>query len=291
MPDPVPTIPIPESHAHASLRDRVVLITGGGRGLGREMALALVQAGSKVAITAAREAAQLDDVVAAAGAAPGGGELIAIQADVTSDDDCRRAVAATIEAFGAIHALVNNAGRGLSYLSEDFVNNPVMFWEADSDAWRMIIETNVIGQFQMAKAAAPHMIEQGFGRIVNVSTSDVTMVRRGYSPYGPSKAALEACSVVWSRDLADTGVTVNVLLPGGATDTAFIPGGGTGRTGADGKLLRPEIMGPPMLWLASDLSNGWTCGRYIARLWDGALPPDEAAAAARQPQHEKPAII
>ncbi len=284
-------IPIPESHAHPSLEGRVVLITGGGRGLGREMALALVQAGAKVAITAARETSELDGAVADAKALPGGGELMAVRADVTREEDCARAVAATVEAFGAIHVLVNNAGRGLSYLSEDFVKNPVMFWRAETEPWRMIIETNVIGPFQMAKAAAAHMVEQGFGRIVNISTSDVTMVRRGYSPYGPSKAALEACSAVWARDLAETGVTVNVLLPGGATDTAFIPGAGAGRTGSDGKLLRPEIMGPPILWLASDLSNGWTGGRYIARLWDGALPPDEAATAARQQVHEAPAIM
>lgn len=282
---------IPDSHAHPSLNGRVVLITGGGRGLGREMALALVQAGAKVAITAAREASELDGTVADAKALPGGGELMAIQADVTREEDCARAAATTVEAYGAIHGLVNNAGRGLSYLSEDFVKNPVMFWEADTKSWRMIIETNVIGPFQMAKAVTPHLVAQGFGRIVNVSTSDVTMVRRGYSPYGPSKAALEACSVVWARDLAETGVTVNVLLPGGATDTAFIPGAGTGRTGSDGKLLRPEIMGPPILWLASDLSNGATGGRYIARLWDGALPPNEAAAAARQQAHEAPAIM
>lgn len=282
---------IPDSHAHPSLAGRVVLITGGGRGLGREMALALVQAGSRVAITAAREASELDTVVAEARDLPGDGELIAIQADVTREEDCQRAVARTIEAFGAIHALVNNAGRGLSYLRQDFVKHPVMFWEADADAWRMIVETNVVGPFLMAKAAVPHMIGQGFGRIVNVSTSDQTMVRRGYSPYGPSKAALEACAVVWSRDLAETGITVNVLLPGGATDTAFIPGSGSGRSGSDGQLLRPEIMGPPILWLASDLSNGWTGGRYIARLWDAGLAPDEAAAAARQPAHDTPAIM
>lgn len=282
---------IPQSHAHPSLEGRVVLITGGGRGLGREMALALVRAGSKVVVTAAREASELAAVEAEANDLPGAGELMAIRADITDEADCARAVGQTIEAHGAIHGLVNNAGRGLSYLSEDFVKNPVMFWKADSAAWRMIIETNVIGQFQMAKAVAPRMIDQGFGRIVNVSTSDATMVRRGYSPYGPSKAALEACSVVWAQDLADTGVTVNVLLPGGATDTAFIPGAGPGRTGSDGLLLEPKIMGPPILWLASDLSDGWTGGRYIAKLWDPALAPDEAAAGARQPAHEKPAIM
>ncbi len=282
---------IPASHAHPSLEERVVIVTGGGRGLGREMALALVAAGCRVVITAAREAAELSETVAAARELAGDGKLIAVQADVTLPDDCARAVETAVEAFGAVHALVNNAGRGLSYLSDDFVRNPVMFWEADTDAWHMIIDTNVKGPFNMAKAVAPRLIGQEFGRIVNISTSDQTMVRRGYSPYGPSKAALEAASGVWANDLAESGVTVNVLLPGGATDTRFIPGAAGKRSGSDGMLLEPAIMRAPILWLVSDLSDGWTANRYIARLWDTALGPDEAAEGARQPRQDKPAII
>ncbi len=276
---------------HPSLRDRVVVVTGGGRGLGREMALTLLRGGCRLAVTSTRTPAELEAVAAEAEAIAGPGRLVAVRADVTDTAACEMVVARTLEAFGAVHVLVNNAGRGLLEISETFITVATKFWEADAEAWLRIIATNVNGPFLMAKAVVPHLVEAGFGRVINVSTSAVTMVRRGYSPYGPSKAALEACSVVWARDLAETGVTVNVLLPGGATDTAFIPGAGTGRSGSDGNLLRPEIMGPPILWLASDLSNGWTGGRYIARLWDGALPPDEAATAARQPAHEAPAIM
>ncbi len=275
---------------HPSLADRVVIVTGGGRGLGREMALALAEAGARVVVTGAREGAELAEVEAKGRAIAGAGRVIAHRADVREWEDCTATVARTLEAFGALHALVNNAGRGLLLISPTYNSEPPSFHEAPVEGWREIVETNVIGPFLMARAAAPHMLEQGFGKIVNVSTSHRTMVRRGYSPYGPSKAALEACSVIWAQDLADTGVTVNVLLPGGASDTKFLPEG-PGKRGADGNLLSPALMRAPILWLCSDASNGRTGERYIARLWDPALAPEEAAEAARQPVHEVPVIM
>ena len=131
----------------------------------------------------------------------------------------------------------------------------------------------------MSRAIAPVMVEQGFGRIINVSTSLSTMSRRGYSSYGPSKAALEAASVIWAKDLQDTGVTVNILLPGGASDTKLLPDG-PNRFGADGELLSPSLMRAPILWLCSDDSKNSTGQRYIARLWDQTLPRNLAANAA-----------
>ena len=116
------------------------------------------------------------------------------------------------------------------------------------------------------------------------------MIRKGYSPYGPTKSALEAMSRVWAQDLDGTGVTVNVYLPGGATDTAILPEM-TNKRGSDGNLLDPVIMRAPILWLCSDASNGHTGERYIARLWDNALPRDKAAEKARDAHHEKPGIM
>lgn len=275
---------------HPSLRDRVVIVTGGGRGLGREMALALVGAGCRVVVTGAREAGELAKVEEEARALAGEGRLAAVRADVRRWEDCEAVVARTLELFGGLHALVNNAGRGLLLISPTFTTEPARFWEAPVEGWREIVETNVVGPFLMARAAVPCMVERGFGRIVNISTSDRTMVRVGYSPYGPSKAALEASSVIWAQDLAGTGVTVNVLLPGGATDTKFLPDG-PGRKGADGQLLRPELMRAPILWLCSDAADGHTGERYIAKDWDPGLAPDQAAQGARQPVHDVPAIM
>ena len=276
--------------AHESLKERVVLITGGGRGLGREMALSLVRAGARVMITAAASTGQLREVQDEAAAMAGQNRLEGLQADISVWEDCQRTVQATLETFGDLHVLVNNAGRGLMLISPTFNTEPVPFWQADRDAWRQIIDTNLTGTFYMTKAAAPHMVERGFGKIVNVSTSLQTMVRRGYSSYGPSKAALEACSRIWAQDLEGTGVTVNVLLPGGATDTAFIPPG-VGRKGADGNLFPPHIMNAAMLWLASDFSNDETGQRYIGKDWDPTLPPAEAALRARQSIQATPAIM
>jgi 3-oxoacyl-[acyl-carrier protein] reductase len=272
------------------LQDRVLIVTGGGRGLGLAMAQALLAAGGRVLVTGARAAGELAAAVRAAEAAHGPGRLHAVTADVTRPEDCARAVATALERFGALHGVLNNAGRGMRLVSERFTSKPVPFWTVPPETWRLITDINLNGAFNMAAAAMPHLLAQGDGRIVNISTSDQTMVRRGYAPYGPSKAALEAASRCWAQDVAGTGVTVNVLLPGGAANTELLPSG-PDRRGADGNLLDPAIMGPPAVWLASTASAGANGGRYIARLWDAALPPDQAAAAARSAPVAKPAIL
>lgn len=272
------------SFGHPSLEGRVVIVTGGSRGLGREMALELAEAGAHLVITGARETAELDDVAALI---PGALKLVA---DVTDPEACERVARETIARFGRIDVLINNAGRGMRLVSESFNTAPTKFWETRPGDWAAIIDTNVNGAFNMARAVAPHMIVQGFGKIVNISTSDQTMVRRGYAPYGPSKAALEAASRVFAQDLSGTGVDVNVYLPGGAADTDLLPPG-PGKKGADGNLLSPAIMRRAIGWLASDLSNGVTGARFIARLWDCDLPPEKAAEAARSAPVERPAIM
>jgi 3-oxoacyl-[acyl-carrier protein] reductase len=266
-----------------SLDGRVVLITGGSRGLGREMALALAEAGARLCITGASETAQLAKTVSDLEAKVGASNVLALAADVTDQDAADKVVATCVEQFGRIDVLVNNAGRGMRLISETFNTEPTRFWEADAEAWRRIVDVNVNGPFLMARAVIPWMLRQSFGKIVNISTSDQTMVRQGYAPYGPSKAFLEAASRVWAADLAGTGIDVNVLLPGGATDTDLLPPS-PDKKGADGQLLSPQVMRDAILWLASDASNGQTGGRYIGRLWDG---PE----AARDPSIAKPKIM
>jgi NAD(P)-dependent dehydrogenase (short-subunit alcohol dehydrogenase family) len=275
---------------HPSLRGRVVIVTGGGRGIGREFVLALAGAGAKV-VASARSASELALVEADVVATAGPGRFVGVVADVREASACERVVARTLATFGALHGLVNNAGVGMRHISEGFNVSPPRFWEASVERWRDILETNALGPFLMAHAAAPHLIAGGFGRIVNISTSPGTMVRVGYSPYGPSKAALEAMSRVWAQDLADTGVTVNVLLPGGATDTSFIPGSGPDRRGADGHLLPANVMNAALLWLLSDASSGVTGRRLVGKLWDPSLDSDAAAARALQPHPDLPAIL
>lgn len=273
-----------------SLVGRVAIVTGASRGLGLEMALEMAAAGMKVVLTGSRPGPALDEAVAKAKAAGSAQNVIGVVADVRSYAACEAVVAETVDRFGRVDVLVNNAGVGMRLISERFNVEPTRFWEAAPDAWKAIIDTNVTGAFNMARATAPGMVAQGFGKVINVSTSDQTMVRKGYSPYGPSKAALEAASRVWAQDLENTGVTVNVYLPGGAADTDLLPSG-PGKKGADGNLLPPSIMRRAILWLCSDASNGQTGGRYIARLWNDALPVDEAAAGARSAHVDKPHIM
>ena len=108
-----------------------------------------------------------------------------------------------------------------------------------------------------------------------------TMRLQGFSPYGPSKAALESETIIWSQDLAETGVTVNALLPGGAALTGMIPYGVPDHIRS--QLLDPSIVVPPLLWLASSDSNGITVCRFVATKWQVDRSGRDAAKAAMDP--------
>src|SRR5688572_19376324 len=122
----------------------------------------------------------------------------------------------------------------------------------------------------MARAAVPHFMAQGWGRIIGVTTSLDTMIRGRGSPYGVTKAAHEAFIAIMAQDLAGTGVTANVLIPGGAALT-----GGTPPGREHPGLLPAEVMQAPAVWLASEESDGFTGRRIIAHNWDEELPLDQ----------------
>lgn len=279
-----------DSMARLSDGSMNIIVTGGGRGLGWEMADALVQAGHRVLITGFREGGELSYACRAWNAGLAKPRAVAEVADVGSWDDCQRVAQRCIDTFGSVDGLVNNAGRGMLEISSTFNVEPSLFWKADPDGFANIMRANVHGAFLMARACVPHMVAQGRGRVVNISTSDVTMVRTGYCPYGPSKAALEAMSVIWAKDLAGTGVSVNVLLPGGASDTKLLPGSGADRRGADGNLLSPTLMRKPIEYLMCAPAEV-TGGRYVARLWRADLPASQAAEQARSAPHQAPVIM
>jgi 3-oxoacyl-[acyl-carrier protein] reductase len=140
----------------------------------------------------------------------------------------------------------------------------------------------------MTRSVVPAMMARGFGKIINISANERTMVRKNLSPYGPSKAFLEACSRIWAQDLSGTGVTVNVLLPGGVVDTAADVSG----VAAEGKSFLPaSVMVLPLLWLASDESNAHNGERFIANLWDDSLPLAARIERARQDRVDVPRIM
>jgi 3-oxoacyl-[acyl-carrier protein] reductase len=134
------------------------------------------------------------------------------------------------------------------------------------------------------------MLRGGFGRIINITTSLPTMQRRNNSPYGVTKAAIEAETLIWAQELNGTGVTVNSLIPGGAADTAFVHEASRKELTAMGRpLLPPSVMVPPIVWLASRMSDGTTGARFVGKLWDDRLAPSDAAAKAREPSVLLPA--
>ena len=256
-----------------NLDGTVAIVTGGGQGMGRTMALGLVGAGARVAIV------DMDDQALGAIAREVRGlrkadSVRTIVGDVTQEETATRVVKETTEAFGRVGVLVNNAGIGQETIRPSFLVAPLRFWEVDPAQWRRVVDVNATAQFLMARAAVPHMLAQKWGRIVNVTTSLDTMIRRGFAPYGPSKAAGEAHAAIMAEDLAGTGVTANVLVPGGPVNTRMVPAESVSdRT----SLIQPDVMVPPLVWLASSASNGVTGRRFIAALWDPALPPAQAA--------------
>ena len=258
----------------AELDGRVAVVTGGGRGLGRAIAEAYLREEARVVVTAARERDEIDALVSRWGDA----RAMAVVADVTDSAACDRAVAAAVGAFGGVDVLANNAGRGMKYVSPRFLDEPTRFWEIDPETWRLVIATNVTGPCLMTRAVVRWMVGAGpGGSIVNVSMNYDTMKRRGFSPYGPSKAALESASIISAQELAPEGIRLNVLLPGGATETGMIPDAVPGEARAG--LLRPEIVGPPAVYLASDRSRHLTGHRLVATEWSPASPDGRAAAA------------
>ena len=277
-----------------SLRGRSILITGGSRGLGSEMAQALVEAGADVMISGRRHSSALSDTYnklkKIAKGLEGKPKIYQCVADLTDNHACEALVLNAIKSFGKLDVLINNAGLGMRQVSEKFNVEPTRFWDTEPEDWCSIMDTNVNGAFFTTRIAAKHMVNRGCGKIINISTSTQTMVRQGYAPYGPSKAALEAASRIWAQDLQNTGVTVNVYLPGGASDTDFIPGG-INRRGADGNLLPASIMRRGAVWLSSALSDGVTGGRFIARAWDDTVASPVASAGARSKSCEAPVIM
>lgn len=250
------------------------------------MALGFARAGAAgITVTASQSMEEIESVVREIDDIAGPGHGLAVGADVTRWRDCRNTVDRTLEKFSAVHVLVNNAGRGQSAISSD----RAPFWEADMDGWRVVIDTNINGPFLMARAAVSHFRDQGWGRIINISKSLDSMHRRYNTPYGPSKAALEAASMSWAQDLDGTGVTVNTLAPGGGVDTDFILPAVRARAATEKRtFLPPDIIVPAAVWLASGRSDGTTGCRFIARRWDANLAPDAAAEAARDPAIFRP---
>jgi NAD(P)-dependent dehydrogenase (short-subunit alcohol dehydrogenase family) len=154
----------------------------------------------------------------------------------------------------------------------DHFTRTVQIEDIDEALWQRFMAVNMNGAFFLAKAAMPIFRKQRWGRVINVTTSFFTMLRPGFSPYGPAKAALEAWSASLAAELEGTGVTVNIVVPGGPADTAMVPPeSGFNRA----ELIAPERMAPPILWLCSEQGSVVTGARYVAAEWNPLSPPED----------------
>ncbi|HLH77461.1 MAG TPA: SDR family oxidoreductase [Candidatus Binataceae bacterium] len=261
------------------LAGKVAIVTGAGSpiGLGRAITLALIGAGARVAMVDINQE-WLQERLREMHALGGSECAIAAAADVTDPEAVEQAVQTTIKRLGGLHILFNNAGANPSVLG--LAQHTSRFWELSPQAWSRVIAINFTGPFLMARAVAEHMRAQRWGRIIGVTTSLDTMYRPRTAPYGPSKAGHEAFIAVMAQELEGSGVTANVLVPGGAANTNLL----THNTEFDrSKLIAPSVMGPPAVWLCSDAAAQFNGRRIIAQRWDEKLPLDQRLANASAP--------
>ena len=248
-----------------------VLITGGTSGLGYAMAAALADGGARVAVTG-RDRARAEETAARLA---GGqqtddpGAVVGDGMDVRDEDSIDHGVDGVVEALGGIDVLVNNAGIGMRTVNPSFLTEPQPFWEVTTRGFRDLVETNLTGYFLVARNVVPRMLANGHGRVVNVTMNHSTMVRRGFVPYGPARAGAEALSRIMAADLTDGPVTVNLLLPGGATQSGMVPTNPP--TEVRERLLPADVMAAPIRWLCSSEAEGVHDERIVATEFDDWL--------------------
>jgi NAD(P)-dependent dehydrogenase (short-subunit alcohol dehydrogenase family) len=258
---------------------RMAIVTGAAGGIGRAMTLGLLAAGIRVAAVD-RDRGPLEALAAVARDVRTATELLTICVDLAADSAADEITRTVLGRFGQIDILVNNAGIGPGAIRADSWQHPLKFWDITPDQWRRFVAVHTTAPLALTNAVVHEMMRRGWGRIINVTTSLGTMLNAGSPTYGPSKAALEAMSAIMAKDLDGTGVTVNVLVPGGVTNTPMISDeAGFDRT----QLIQPEVMAPPLLWLVSDAAGQVTGRRFLAVHWDPALPAEQAAERAGAP--------
>ena len=266
------TYPLPD----ISLDGRVVIMTGGDTGLGRSMALALSACGASLVIASVNKEG-CDRLAEEINDANGANKALAVQTDITQLGQCRRLIGRTLEAFDRLDVLFNNARRLMRGPGLPPAGNSLPLWETDPEIYEQTVMVNVVGTFYMSRAAVEYFRDSRTGKIINVSTSRRNFSGPRNSPYGVTKAAVESQTLIWARDLDNTDVTVNSLLPGGASDTDPL------RPKKEGQILLPvDIMDPLAVWLASAQSDGTNGCRFVGKLWNPDLTPTAAAMGARE---------
>ncbi len=243
------------------LGEKAALVTGGSRGIGRAIALALAKQGARVAVNYVANAQAAQEVVQQIGGC--GGQAVALQGDVSQPEDARRLVDETLAAFGGLHILVNNAG-----LTQDD-----LLLRMSEEAWDRVLAVDLRGAFLCTKAALRPMIRQRWGRIINIASVAGIVGNPGQANYAAAKAGLIGLTKAVAKEVASRNVTANAIAPGLVrteltADLADAQEQAILHLIPLGRAATPEEIAPAVVFLASE-EAGYTTGHVLAV--DGGL--------------------
>ena len=192
------------------LQDKVVIVTGAAHHIGQAYAVRAAQEGAKVVICDVRDCSETAEMVAEAG-----GEVLSLRTDVSNEEDTLELARQTVERFGRIDAIVNNAGLFDGLHSRTILNT-------DMEEWDRVMDVNVKGIFLCCRAVVPQMMEQGYGKIINIGSGIWHWGGSGTPAYVSSKAAVTGLTRALARELGQYGIRVNTLAPGGTASGAVV---------------------------------------------------------------------
>eukprot|EP01051_Picozoa_sp_SAG22_P002447 SAG22_NODE_109_length_19706_cov_464.723772_12_plen_284_part_00 len=262
------------------LAGRVALVTGAAGGVGGAWCRMLLEDGCPKLALVDIDRGRLESFAAALRAEHPAATLLTLVVDIADPPQCARAVAQVRGALGAVDILINNAAVGMGIVRANHLTNTVGIDEVTAEHWQSMIGVNLMGAWSLTKEIVGEMRERGWGRIITVTTSFFTMLRAEMHPYGPVKAALEAMCAGHAEEFAGSGVTVNVVVPGGPTDTAMV----TKEDYPDrSQLIQPAAMARPGRWILSAEADTVTGMRYTAGLWEAGASVAEGRAASEAP--------
>lgn len=247
------------------LRDKRVLVTGAGRGIGRVIALAMARQGARVALLA-RTRSQLEEVAAEIGAL--GREVQVYSVDMGKREEIEAALGSVMENWGGVDVLVNNAG----------VQGPIgLSHEVDVEEWLEAVQVNLVGTFLCTRLVLPGMIEREYGKIVNVSGGGAVSPRPRFGAYSASKAGVARFTETLAAEVAEYGIDVNAVAPGSIntamTDQVLAAGAAAGE---EFELARQQRqtggqdvgrVAALVVYLAAPRSDGLS-GRLLSAIWD-----------------------